>query len=122
MAREAISAGRSGLCADEAPAEVVALGAYLEHVAADLQIDLITVSASNVGGTQVALPQRSTPVRHEAVVEQSRASSGRGTAFEGAAEIRSEHRIAPRGEPDRSAPTLGLGGKLEDLGLARIET
>jgi alpha-galactosidase len=51
---------------DDAPPELAVLVGYLESMTPDLQIDLITVSAYDVGGTQVIVPQRVDPERVEA--------------------------------------------------------
>ena len=62
---------------DDAPPELTTLVAYLEHVTDDkLVIDLVVVSNFDVNGAPVMIPQRVTPERHEAVVEQTR-STGR---------------------------------------------
>jgi hypothetical protein len=46
------------LVLDEAPQELVTLVGYLESVTEELVIDLITVSAYEVGGSRVLVPQR----------------------------------------------------------------
>jgi hypothetical protein len=46
------------LVLDEAPQELVTLVGYLESVTEELMIDLITVSAYEVGGSRVLVPQR----------------------------------------------------------------
>ena len=51
---------------DDAPPELAMLIGYLESMTPDLQIDLITVSAYDVAGTQVIVPQRVDPERAEA--------------------------------------------------------
>ena len=62
---------------DKAPRELTTLVAYLEHVTDDkLVIDLVVVSNYEINGAPVMVPQRVTPARHEAVVEQTR-STGR---------------------------------------------
>lgn len=50
---------------DEAPAELVRLVRYLEAVAGELIIDLVTVAAYQVNGAQVLVPQRVEPGRAE---------------------------------------------------------
>ncbi len=51
------------LVLDEAPRELVTLVGYLESVTEALLIDLITVSAYEVGGSRVLVPQRVDPER-----------------------------------------------------------
>ena len=48
---------------DEAPAQLVTLAGYLEVVADRITVDLVTVSAYEVNGTQILLPQRIDPER-----------------------------------------------------------
>jgi len=57
---ECLSQGhfRLVLVLDEAPQELVGLVGYLESVTEELVIDLITVSAYEVGGSRVLVPQR----------------------------------------------------------------
>ncbi len=50
---------------DEAPEELTRLVGYLGSVADKLLIDLITVSAYTIGKTQIIVPQRVEPERHE---------------------------------------------------------
>jgi hypothetical protein len=59
--RESLAQGRFRLVliVDDAPPELIRLVGYLETVTADkLLIDLITMSAFNVGGSQILVPQR----------------------------------------------------------------
>ena len=48
---------------DEAPSELVRLAGYLETIADRIVVDLVTVSAYEVGGSQILLPQRVEPGR-----------------------------------------------------------
>jgi hypothetical protein len=90
------------LVLDDAPEELVTLVAYLEHVTADLQIDVVTVSSFAVNGTQVVLPQRVTPERHAVVVEQTRAKRpSTGTLYGGDDEF--ETSIAGAGAKEQIA-------------------
>lgn len=62
---ESLSTGRFRLVfvLDDAPEELVRLVGYLEAVTAELVIDLVTVSAYEVGGSRVLVPQRVDPER-----------------------------------------------------------
>lgn len=51
------------LVLDDAPPELVQLVGYLEAVADKLVIDLVTVTAYDIGGTKVMVPQRVDPER-----------------------------------------------------------
>jgi len=77
---------------DDSPIELVSLVGYLEHIATELQIDLVTVASVDVNGSRAILPQRVTPERHDAIIEQSRSSSGvrnAGVLSDGYAEFES---------------------------------
>ena len=69
----ASGAFRLVLVLDTAPAELVRLVGYLEAVGGQLVIDLVTVTAYDVDGTQIMVPQRIDPER-VSVSESSRAT------------------------------------------------
>jgi hypothetical protein len=60
---ESLAAGRFRLVLvlDDAPVELIRLVGYLESVAPELVIDLVTLSAYDVNGSQVLVPQRLDP-------------------------------------------------------------
>jgi flavin-binding protein dodecin len=62
---DSLGAGRFRLVLvlDDAPAELVRLVGYLESIAPELSIDLVTVSAYEVEGSRVLVPQRIEPER-----------------------------------------------------------
>jgi len=60
---------------DEAPPELVRLAGYLEAIAGEIAIDLVTVSAYQINGTEVIVPQRVEPDR---VVGEGNSSSAKG--------------------------------------------
>ena len=53
------------LVLDDAPPELVRLVGYLESIATELAIDLVTVSACSVDGSRILVPQRVDPERQE---------------------------------------------------------
>lgn len=64
------------LVLDEAPGELVALVGYLEAISGGLlAIDLITVSAYEVGGRSIAVPQRVDPKHYVPQVGPAKAAS-----------------------------------------------
>jgi hypothetical protein len=63
------------LVLDDAPPELVRLVGYLEEIAPELVIDLITVTAYEVEGKQVLVPQRVDPERPEPRVPTTSAPS-----------------------------------------------
>ncbi len=111
------------LVLDEAPAELVRLVGYLESVAPELVIDLITVVAYNVGSDRLLVPQRVDPER-EPIPEAPASVSARkkGEAFPGGDEFLS----VIQEEPEERRPTLrrmyDWAIKLEADGIARLTT
>lgn len=106
---------------DEAPAELVRLVGYLESVATELVIDLITVVAYQVGTDRLLVPQRVDPERQP--VSEPAATSGakrKGEAFPGG----DEFLAVIQEEPPERRPTLtrmyewAVG--LESDGLAKL--
>jgi hypothetical protein len=68
------------LVLDEAPSELVRLVGYLESIAPTVAIDLITVSAYDVGGEQIMVPQRVDPDHSEDVGARPAAGGARTAA------------------------------------------
>lgn len=60
---------------DEAPPELVQLLGFLEAVSEGLILDLVTISAYDVDGSQILVPQRVEPAK----IEQSSAPEGRAS-------------------------------------------
>lgn len=111
------------LVLDRAPDELITLVAYLEHVASELQIDLVTVSAFDVGGTQVVLPQRVTPERHAAVVEQDdRPRPNTGSVYEGDAEFESSFADVPGEQKKTFERLLKWAREMAETGHVRLLT
>ena len=106
---------------DAAPPELMALVSYLENVTNKLVIDLVTVGAFDVNGTSVMLPQRVTPERHEAAVEQARRSPaaertpGCDVFLEGISAV-------GKGDAGNLQRLVDWARGLEGRGLARLET
>ena len=71
---ESLAAGRFRLVLvlDDAPPELVRLVGYVESIAPELAIDLVTVSAYEVNGTTALVPQRIDPERREPLVSATR--------------------------------------------------
>jgi hypothetical protein len=67
----AAGAFRLVLVLDEAPAELVQLVGYLESISAGVVVDLISVSAYELGDEQILVPQRVDP-EHDAAVTAAR--------------------------------------------------
>ena len=108
---------------DEVPPELSTLVAYLEGVTTKIVIDLVTVSAYEVNGTQVILPQRVTPERHASVVEQRRTrQSDSGTLYPGSDEFEASIDGAPEGNRAELRRLMQWARGLEAAGTARLET
>jgi hypothetical protein len=73
----ATGAFRLVLVLDEAPAELVQLVGYLESVSAGVTLDLIAVSAYEVGAEQVLVPQRVDPEHAADAIPQPAGQSSR---------------------------------------------
>ena len=97
----AAGAFRLVLVLDQAPAELVRLVGYLETIAPELAIDIVTVSKYSVDGTTVLVPQRVDPDRQE--VEGTPATTARSKSYstkDGGAEFLKA--VDSLGEPGRS--------------------
>lgn len=87
---------------DEAPAELVQLLGFLEAVSDGLVLDLVTVSAYEVNGSQILVPQRVEPEKLESTpVNEPRQAANRGTLTAGPDEFiadiaKAEERLQPQ--------------------------
>lgn len=92
-----LSAGsfRLVLILDSAPAELVRLIGYLTSVTDKLVVDLITVSAFEVAGSKILVPQRVDPERLEVEPTPPRGGEGKGVLTDGAGEFVSAIDDAP---------------------------
>lgn len=123
--RESLSAGafRLVLVLDKAPDELVRLTGYLDAVADKLQIDLITVSAYQIGETQVVVPQRVDPERKAETKEMKVPLPGNAARYvEGSEEFETSIIQAPEAERARLHELLDWARKLEQHGLAQLVT
>jgi len=112
------------LVLDDAPAELVRLVGYLEAVADKLIIDLVTVAAYEVAGSQVVVPQRVDPERSALRPSATPvAMSGpQGQFVEGASDFEAEIATSP---PDSQPLLQRLTNWAKDLereGLVKLGT
>ena len=108
---------------DEAPPELSTLVAYLENVTNKLAIDLITVSSFEIRGEQVVIPQRVTPERHEAVIEQSRKQpSEKGITYNGSEEYERAMAASPGKNQAFILKLLKWARELENRNLVNLYT
>lgn len=108
---------------DDAPPELTTLVGYLESMTPDLQIDLITVSAYDIDGTQVIVPQRVDPERLESELSTAAGSPAPRNRYEPGAE---EFKKALDFLPEDRRPTFNRivdwAERLESGGLTRLSS
>jgi hypothetical protein len=117
------------LVLDEVPDELVGLVGYLESVAEVLTIDLITVTAYELGERRIMVPQRVAPepprrMGGEEALVQSRSGglTRRGHLVAGAAPFEEAIQNAPPEMRAALARLSGLAKRLEVEGLADVST
>lgn len=124
--RESLGQGRfrSVLVLDDAPPELVRLVGYLEAVADKLLIDLITVAAYDLGGTQIVVPQRVEPERASppvAVASMPKNDSVEIFAEGAEAFVASVDKVSAGHEPQMGR-LLTWAATLENAGIAKLVT
>ena len=108
---------------DDAPNELAVLVGYLESMTPDLQIDLITVSAYEVGGTQVIVPQRVDPERLEAELSTEVGRPGSQTRYEpGAEEFKKAINFLPESRWPTFNKLVDWAERLESEGATRLSS
>lgn len=108
---------------DEAPSDLVRLVGYLESLSDLLVIDLVTVTAYDVNGTQIIVPQRVDPEREPLDTQQQIPKTApRSIYVEGSTEF--EESIVEAAEDQRSAlrQLCEWARSLEKEGLANLQT
>ncbi len=120
----ASGAFRLVLVLDEVPKDLVRLVGYLETVSESLVIDLITVTAYDINGTTIVVPQRIDPER--AAAEPPRpAVDGRSTSAPvtaGAEEFLRSISAAPEDQQPELRRLCDWAIRLEREGLVRLGT
>lgn len=123
--QESLSAGafRLVLVLDEAPADLVRLVGFLESKTHGLVVDLVTVAAHRVGGSQLMVPTRVEPSR-ETYEASKRVGPSTATVVitEGSADFRA---VIPDASPECRGDLTRLADwadSLEREGLARLST
>jgi hypothetical protein len=111
------------LVLDEAPQELATLVGYLESVADDLLVDLITVSSYEVGGSRVVIPQR---VDAERPTDEPKGSSSQpgptGRLVEGANDFADAIERSPAEHRPELRRLHDWAVSLEREGLVRLST
>jgi hypothetical protein len=123
---ECLSSGhfRLVLVLDEAPEELAALVGYLESVTDGLLIDLVAVSAYEVGGSQVVIPQRVDAERQDAGggVQPPSPPKPKGHLVEGGADFAAVIEESPQEHRPQLRRLYEWAVGLEKEGLVRLNT
>ncbi|MGH7484206.1 MAG: hypothetical protein ACREMY_01210, partial [bacterium] len=124
---ESLASGtfRVVLLLDDAPYELVRLVGYLEGLSGRLTIDLVTVTAYDVGGTRILVPQRVEPDR--VIAESSSgglrsAPSSNVELARGAEMFRSAIAASPQEHRAELARLCAWAERLGEAGLAELES
>lgn len=124
---EALSANLSSgtfrlvLVLDSAPEELVQLTGYLETIAPELTLDLVTVSAYEVGGKKVLVPQRVEPERVTSDMPRKQ-SKPAGQIVDGGDEFEQWIESEPDHVRTESHRIYVWAKALEGRGLARLRS
>lgn len=113
------------LVLDDAPDELVRLVGYLESVSETLTIDLVTVSAYDVGDSRVLVPQRVDPERQpveQQLQRRPRSPLAAGAFADGADDFESGIERADAKHRPALKKLVGWARQLEADGLARLKT
>ena len=109
---------------DEAPPELVRLVGYLETIADRIVVDLVTVRAYEVGGSQILLPQRVDPGRvpDEPSPRPRPRARPQAVRSEGSGRFREVIAGAPADQQAALVRLADWADALKDKGLARLRT
>ena len=112
------------LVLDDAPSELVRLVGYLEAVGGNLVIDLVTVTAYEVDGSRIMVPQRVDPERPPVEVGQpSQAAKGfAGYLASGASDFGEAIDASPEAQRQDLRRLYDWAISLEQEGLVRLST
>lgn len=110
---------------DDAPAELVRIAGFLESVTDKLLIDLVTVSAYDVGGSRMIVPQRVDPGLSTSNSIGGKLSSqavNSGRLVDGASDFESSFQDAPLAQRAIFEKLTNWAKNLENNGLVRLST
>lgn len=110
------------LVLDDAPQELVTLVGYLESVTDRLLIDLISVSAYEVGGSQVLIPQRIDAEYHTVEPASPRSPEPQGRLVEGAEDFIATINTAKEEYRPILQRLSEWASSLEEEGLVKLST
>ncbi len=108
---------------DSAPDELVQVVGYLQSVTDKVNIDLVTVSAYDVAGSQVLVPQRIEPgLRARELSDAQVTARQAGALHRGSAEFRAVIASLPPTQRDPLIRLADWADTLEKAGLVRLAT
>ncbi|HEY2307042.1 MAG TPA: hypothetical protein VGI05_14280 [Streptosporangiaceae bacterium] len=108
---------------DSAPDELVQVVGYLQSVTDMIDIDLVTVAAYDVAGSQVLVPQRIDPGRRVRELSDAQVTARQATALHrGSAEFRAVIAELPPAQREVLARLADWADTLEQQGLVKLAT
>lgn len=106
---------------DSAPDELVQVVGYLQSVTEKIDVDLVTVTAYDVGGSQVLVPQRVEPGRRVRELSDAQVDARQsGSLSPGSAEFRAALADAPASLRETLDRLADWGEALEREGLVKL--
>jgi hypothetical protein len=108
---------------DSAPDELVQVVGYLQSVTDMVDVDLVTVSAYTVAGSQVLVPQRIDPGRRRRELSDAQVTARQaGTLYRGSDEFRAVIADLPPARRDVLGRLADWADSLERAGLVKLAT
>jgi hypothetical protein len=108
---------------DSAPDELIQVVGYLELISDKIDIDLVTVTAYDVDGSQVLVPQRVDPGRRVRELSDAQVSDRQaGALYPGSAEFRKSFADAPQARREMLERAADWADMLERDGLIRLSS
>lgn len=119
---DSLTAGRFRLVLvlDDAPPELVKLVGYLESIAPELVIDLVTVTAYDVNGSRVLVPQRVDPERMSQELRPTTAAAAKGGQWTTLDDFDSVTARLPSEQQELVRRAVRWAEELERHGLLRV--
>lgn len=108
---------------DSAPDELIQIVGFLQSITDKIDIDLVTVTAYDVGGSQVLVPQRIEPGRRARELSDAEVTARQATALHrGSAEFRAAIADLPQAQRSRLERLADWADTLEQEGLVKLAT
>ena len=108
---------------DSAPDELVQVVGYLQSITGKIDIDLVTVSAYDMAGSQVLVPQRVDPGRRGREMSDAQVTARQAGALSpGSAEFRTVIADLPPAQRDPLVRLADWADALEHAGLVKLAT